>query len=541
MVQKSFPVRTGYLHIPVRGADPETFYYTEIWADGVMQTEFLIGIAPPGTAYDHYMPLDVGRYAASEVTLVCREDKAPDDLFDTILPGGTVPEEPLLYPNLYKEPLRQQIHFSPARGWLNDPNGLFYKDGLFHMYFQHSPVANTHSGMNISWGHATTPDGIHFTQHADAITPRSSRLLVASGSAIVDEYNLFGLGPDTVLAVYTDLFALQYHDRPQVTSGGAQNLAISTDGGMTFRPYEGNPIIPVPDGMTWRDPRIFQLDEQTMCLAVYETYEGEDCISFYSSSDCRQWQFRSRILHFYECPDLFKLRVEDGDEELWVVYGASGKYLIGRFENYAFTALTQPEYIDFGDCVYAGQTFSNTPDPTRRIYTAWLRDFGNHGWSPEQSEEGRKAGFCQSMALYSTFRIVKTSLGYRLFRSPIEALTSLRQQAETLSLDRPVSLPTPSETLFTLAEDKDARVTIGNAGFTYCAADRAITTSSDKVCRLCTPGDIAVRILADTRSVEIYIQDEAVMSFFVLPEELTAHSEYPLTAVQYRLKSIWEP
>lgn len=539
MVQKSFPAGIPYLHMPVRGDDPETFFYVEIHAGGVQQAEFLIGIAPPGVHHHHYMPLDIGRYGG-EVTLLCREARAPADLFDGFIPGGAISEERRLYPGLYKEPLRQQIHFSPARGWLNDPNGLFCKDGVYHMYFQHSPVANTHSGINIGWGHATSADGIRFTQHPDALLPKSSRLLIASGSAIVDEHNLFGLGPDTVLAVYSDLFALQYHGRPPVTSGGAQNLMISTDGGMTFHPFGGNPIIPVPDGMTWRDPRIFQLDGGTLCIAVYETYEEQDCISFYTSHDARAWTFRSRIMHFYECPDLFRLRVENCDEELWVVYGASGQYLIGHFEDFTFIPLAGPEYIDFGDCVYAGQTFNNDPRPHRRVYTAWLRDIHNHGWSEAQSEEGRQAGFCQSMALYSEFRIVKTPRGYRLFRSPLPALDTLRQSARTVSLSEPVPLPIPGETQFLLREDTDAHVTLGDAGFTYCAAEHAITTSAGKVCHLCTPGDVSVRILSDTRSVEIYVLDEMVMSFCLIPTELAVRCACPLTAIQYTLKSIWD-
>lgn len=540
MVQKTFLTGHRYLHIPVHCGDPETFYYVEVWADGVWKNEFLIGISAPGEQIDHYAAMDLGRYPGSkEITLLCKDKNCPHNLFDGIINGGKMKEHPDLYPNLYHERSRQQIHFSPARGWMNDPNGLFFKDGRYHMYFQHNPFANHHNSTNVSWGHAISEDGVHFEECGDALMPRHSRLHIASGSAVVDWHNISGMGEGTVLAAYTDLFTRQYHGREAVTSGGGQNLMYSRDDGMTFRYLDQNPVIPVPDYMEWRDPKILQIDEKTLCIAVYETFEGENCISFYKSTDCKQWEFCSRIMNFYECPDLFRLKVQNSDEYVWVVYGASGKYLIGQFENFMFVPVSEDDYVDFGDCVYAGQTFNNYPDETKRIYTAWLRDH-RIDWNYKADEPDQDMGFSQSMALFTEFTVIKTKNGYRMFRAPIAQIDSLRDKEYDLGNCKKVNLPVPSETDFVLDRNQDARISIGSAGFFYDAQTNRITTSSGKECEVYSEGNLAVRVFADKNSVEVYVQNEIVMSFSVNPEWMEIKTDGQVSITQYELKSIWD-
>ena len=539
MVQKIFKVTSKYLHIPVRSDDPESFYYIEVIADGKVKNEFLIGSAAPDEQFDFYAPLDMKRYATDAITLVCRQENVKSNLFDALIVGDELENRPELYPDLYKEEIRQQVHFSPTRGWLNDPNGLFYKDGVFHMYFQHNPFANHHFSTNVSWGHAVSADGVHFREYGDAIMPRSSRYHIASGSAIVDENNISGKGHGTVLAAYTDLSTHQYHGRPAITSGCGQMLMYSTNNGMTFHYFDEQAIISVPDFEQWRDPKILQLNDKTLCIAVYETFEGKNCISFYKSKDCKKWEFCSRIMDFYECPDLFKLKVTNTDEELWVVYGANGKYHIGRFEDFTFTPIEIEGYIDYGDAVYAGQTFNNYESDTKRIYTAWLRDY-EHTWTYKADEPNRKYGFSQAMALFTELSIHKTKKGYRLFRAPIAALETLRDIGKDIMLNEATKANAPYEAVFTLRKDCDARIQVGAAWFTYDSKNHRIDSSSGKSYELCSDDDLSVRIIVDTRSAEIFLQSEITMSFSVKQAEIKADCGYLVDGKLYTLKSIWK-
>ena len=190
-VTKSFALTGGYLHIPVRGGNTADFPYIEVTC-GDKTAEWRIGICRPDEKADFYMPLDLRDGTENTVTLCCGDKNAPADLFDGVIPGGRPTEHADLYPSLYREPRRQQIHFSPLRGWMNDPNGLMYIDGVFHMYFQHNPYGNHPA--NTCWGHAVSADGVHFKQRKAAIEPPNGSVLIPSGGAFMDTENRLGLG-----------------------------------------------------------------------------------------------------------------------------------------------------------------------------------------------------------------------------------------------------------------------------------------------------------------------------------------------------------
>ena len=512
MIQKEFKTDGKYLHIPVHSSNPESFYYIEVHGEGICKNEFLIGISAPGEDVDFYVALDMSRYDCKKITLMYRDDNASENLFDGIRVGGKIEDEPQLYPELYNEEIRQKIHFSPKRGWMNDPNGLFFKDGIFHMYFQHNPFSNHHFSTNVSWGHSTSTDGVHFKEHNDVIMPRNSRLHIASGSAIVDRYNISGMGEDTVLAAYTDLPTIQYHGRSDVTTGMGQNLLYSKNDGFTYTYFDKNPIINVPDYKDWRDPKILQLDKETLCIAVYETFEDKNCISFYKSGDCVNWEFCSRIMNLYECPDLFLLNVKETGEKLWGLYGASGKYKIGVFENYEYRELEEPGYIDYGDCVYAGQTFNNYIDSDIRLYMAWMRDH-EHTWNYVEGEPNKSFGFSQSMSLMTELSLHKTADGYRLFRKPVSKLKSLRKNSKKIVLNGNAELPVPSELVFEMDKNKDFSITVCGKGFSYNGEMNEFTTTSKKQGKIHGDGKMKIRIFADTRTIEIFVNDEVGMSF----------------------------
>ena len=241
-----------------------------------------------------------------------------------------------------REQYRPVYHHTPAYGWMNDPNGMFYKDGVWHIYFQHNPYGSQWE--NMTWGHSTSTDLMHWTFEGDAIEPDNWGT-VFSGSAVVDKEGTAGFGKDAVVALYTSAGENQ-----------TQSLAYSNDDGKTFKKYNGNPIITsnVPD---FRDPHVFWNDEikkWNMILAA-----GQQ-MNIYSSDNLRDWTLESSFGAGYgchdgvwECPDLMKLRVRGTDKEKWLLIcninpggpfgGSATQYFVGSFDGRKFTCETAPE------------------------------------------------------------------------------------------------------------------------------------------------------------------------------------------------------
>lgn len=163
------------------------------------------------------------------------------------------------------------------------------------MCYQHNPYGPNHGGVNVSWGLAVSPDGVHFREYPDAIRPSDSQTHIASGSAIVDKDNISGFGKGTILATYTALQSSMFNGENRQPETAGQILEYSTDGGFTFNKFPKEPIIPVPMGEGWRDPKLLFTDEGKLCIAVYETFEGKNCVSFYSSENCVDWKFESQL------------------------------------------------------------------------------------------------------------------------------------------------------------------------------------------------------------------------------------------------------
>lgn len=561
MIRKTFPRTTPYLHIPVFDRDPKMFPYIRVMDGEQPAQEFHIGIVDPacGERPDFYVQMYLGNYTGDTVTLCCEDGGSPT-MFDGIVPGEDMEEEPELYPDLYHEPERQQIHFSPRRGWMNDPNGLVCTKDGYDIYFQHNPFGPHHGCTNVSWGHAVSPDGVHFKEYPDAIMPYSSRCHVASGSAVKDRYNLSGFGTDTLIAAYTALQSVQYHDRPPVVNEG-QLLLYSTDGGMTFHYFEKNPIIPVPEGEEWRDPKIIQTGDGSLCIGVYETYKGENCVSFYRSTDLKEWTLMSREMDLFECPDLFPLEVEETGEVLWVLYGGNGKYRIGRFEDYHFTAFPQKDvlYLDYGLAVYAGQTWNDPPDLKERLHMAWMAD-NQRKWNyaPECLERGK--GYSQSMSLVCSLKLHKTPLGYRLFRTPIPALKTLRQGiGQSVSVRSGDLLNAPAEYLLNADPGKPLTVLFGDQGLSYdpqtgsvaciVGEDKPtwmmfsnVNSKEIKRTKLTKTDELSLHLYTDRRSVEVFLNGEISMSFSSLTDtdRVSVIGQKELGGTVYRLNSIWK-
>ena len=275
-----------------------------------------------------------------------------------------------------REKHRPVFHHTPAYGWMNDPNGMFYKDGVWNLYFQHNPYGSQWE--NMTWGHATSKDLVHWTFEGDPVQPDALGT-VFSGSAVVDKNNTAGFGKDAIVALYTSAGENQ-----------TQSLAYSTDGGKTFAKYEGNPVITnnVPD---FRDPHIFwneDIKKWNMILAAGQHME------IYSSDNLKDWKYESSFGEGYgshagvwECPDLMKMKVRGTDKEKWMLIcninpggpfgGSATQYFIGDFDGKKFTCESQPEvtkWMDYGKDHYATVTFDNAPDG-RHVALAWMSNW----------------------------------------------------------------------------------------------------------------------------------------------------------------------
>ena len=275
-----------------------------------------------------------------------------------------------------REKYRPVYHHTPAWGWMNDPNGMFYKDGVWHLYFQHNPYGSQWE--NMTWGHSTSTDLLHWTFQGDPVEADAWGTIF-SGSAVVDHNNTSGFGKGAVVAMYTSAGENQ-----------TQSIAYSNDNGQTFTKYAGNPVLTsnTPD---YRDPHVFwneDIKRWSMIMA-----EGQH-MDIYSSADLKEWKLESQFGAEYgnhggvwECPDLMKMKVRGTDQYKWMLLcninpggpfgGSATQYFVGQFDGHKFTCESAPEvtkWMDYGKDHYATVTFDNAPDG-RRVAMAWMSNW----------------------------------------------------------------------------------------------------------------------------------------------------------------------
>ena len=346
---------------------------------------------------DYWVFKDVSRYRGKQLELIYEGSRKA--LENIVLCDSIYGESAM-----YKEKNRPQFHFTTRRGWINDPNGLVFHNGLYHLYYQHNPYEREWE--NMTWGHATSPDLVHWTEHDDVLFP--DRLgTMYSGSAVFDEQNTSSFGtresPPLVYAYTADR-----SDRE------VQCIAYSLDGGMTLKKYKGNPVIDSCD--KWethdtRDPRLFWYEPGKHWVMVLNERDGH---SIYNSDNLRDWNYESHVTGFWECPDLFELPVDGNPGNTrWVMCGASNTYMIGTFDGKTFV----PQGGKYRFCtgtIYAAQTISHAPNG-RRIQIGWGRV--SH---PDMSFNGM-------MLLPTELKLVTTSDGVRMISRPIDEMQSLLQ------------------------------------------------------------------------------------------------------------------
>jgi fructan beta-fructosidase len=344
-------------------------------------------------------------------------------------------------PSVTNEPFRPQFHFSPPTNWMNDPNGLVYLDGEYHLFYQYNPTATVWGPMH--WGHAVSPDLLNWRYLPVALAPDSLGNIF-SGSAVVDQNNTAGFGANAMVAIFT-------HEQ---NGAQRQSLAYSTDKGRTWTKYAGNPVLKAPGALKdFRDPKVFWYTQGgnghwVMLVAAMNR------ILFYTSPDLKTWSPSGEFgpgfgstYGVWECPELQELPLDGGPQTRWMLAvgvgsgapnsGSGEQYFIGDFDGQAFTSANPAEtvlWVDNGADFYAAQAWNGAPGG-RSVWLGWMNNWAYAQNTPSSSFRG-------SFSLPRQLALVTTPQGIRLQQKPIAELQALRGPAWQLPAQ-----PLPAGTL----------------------------------------------------------------------------------------------
>ena len=390
-------ITKNYLNLPVSHRVDRAVM--SLQTDGKPAQSFDIRLA--AAEPDYWVFCDVSQYKNKTIVISYKGDNAG---MGKIYQADEIAGQD----SLYKETNRPQIHYTQRRGWNNDPNGLLYYEGEYHLFYQHNPYEREWG--NMHWGHAVSKDLIHWEELPVALYPDEHGTMF-SGSAVIDYNNSSGFGKGNIppmVAIYTA-------DNPEKQ---IQCIAYSLDKGRTWTKYTGNPVIDSKakwNSKDTRDPKVFWHKPSNKWVLVLNERDGH---SIYNSDNLKDWTYQSHITGFWECPELFELPVDGHKNKTkWVMYGASGTYMIGDFDGKKFTPEAGKYYYTTGS-IYAAQTFTNMPETDgRRIQIGWGRI--SHPGMP-----------INGMMLFPTELTLKTTKdGIRLFSQPVREIEILQKKA----------------------------------------------------------------------------------------------------------------
>lgn len=453
---------------------------------------------------------------------------------------------------LYNEPHRPQIHFTPKEKWMNDPNGMVLYKGVYHLFYQYYPDGTVWGPMH--WGHATSKDLIHWQHQPIALYPDSLGYIF-SGSAVVDYKNTSGFGKDgkvPVVAIFT------HHDPKEEKEGRNdfqnQSLAYSLDEGKTWTKYAGNPVLKNPGIRDFRDPKVSWNEAANKWIMTLATL---DHITFYSSPNLKDWtketEFGKEVgAHggVWECPDLFPLNYQG--KKFWVLIvnlnpggpngGSATQYFVGDFDGHQFRPFaTDTRWIDYGPDEYAGVTYSNTGN--RKIFLGWMSNWQYAQVVP--TEKWRSA-----MTLPRELSIKKIKEKYLLVSKPVNELNKLASNIVQLKnipatdfnlTSKTGKLSGPCKLKITSDQIRDFSITLSNSlgqklviGFDQNSNQYFIDrTASGKVDfekgfagkyfapRFTTKKNSDLTLIIDKASVELFADNGlSVMTAIFFPDEL---------------------
>ena len=460
-------------------------------------------------------------------------------------------EQPTTQSN-YNEQYRPQIHFTPAKNWINDPNGMVYVDGTYHLFYQYNPQGNDWG--NMSWGHATSTDLVHWTEQSVALT-RDELGDIFSGSAVIDKDNTAGFGTNAMVALYTSASNVQQ-----------QSIAYSTDGGKSFTSYIGNPVIPNNDD-NLRDPKVFWHEQSRQwIMALAKGWKMG--VEFYSSPDLKTWTHQSTFFMElagrpsiqWECPDLIQL------SDKWVllvsvnpggpILGSGTMYFVGDFDGKTFTAdaLDYPLWFDYGMDNYAGVTWSNTGN--RKLMIGWMNNWqyaGNVPCSPWRS----------AMTLPRELKLIEYDSKPLLANTVVSEIDKIAEKWQTAGAD--LDVKDAYQLRITLNLDKNSTITLSNSFDEKYVLDinanaRTVTAHRNSATGQAsfngtfsvpsiqaplnvTGNTVTLDIFVDQSSIELFTQNGSMsMTNLVFPKSI--YNSLTITGATYnaqfrRLNSIW--
>lgn len=486
-VSRQIKLEKRYLNLPVKNGGPKRRMSVAI--EGQPPRDFDIELADAQP--DWWAFMDIAPFKGKTATLTV--DKLPED--SPALKAIDQSNEIKGSDTLYREKLRPQFHFSPRRGWNNDPNGLVYYKGEYHLFFQHNPYGWNWG--NMHWGHAVSPDLVHWTELPVALYPDEHGTMF-SGSAVVDWNNTAGFqtgAEKTLVTIFT-----------AAGKPFTQGIAYSNDRGRTWTKYANNPVLPHVAAEN-RDPKVIWYALQNKwVMALY--LDGSD-YGLFSSSDLKKWERTGgfTIPGTSECPEIFEIPLDGAKQNTrWVVYGGNGRYLIGKFDGATFHPESGPHTLHYGNNWYASQTYTDIPPADgRRILIPWGQ-MATPGMS-----------FNQMMGLPVELTLRTTDEGPRLFANPVKELASLRTKSHKI---RPQPLSPGANPLASVKGellDLSATLALGDAeevGFNlrgvrvaynvksqelFCLDKRAVLKPVD--------GKIRLRLMVDRTSIDIFGND----------------------------------
>ena len=531
---RTFTATSRYLHIPVKNGAPKRVVTLLVDGQRVVRNDIELADAAP----DWWAPMDVSAWKGQSLTL--RVDKLREDsaALSSIEQSDVLKEAD----SLYREPLRGQFHFSPQRGWNNDPNGCVFYNGEYHLFFQHNPYG--WGWGNMHWGHAVSKDLVHWEELGDKLLPDDMGPMF-SGSAVVDWKNTSGFGKDgqpPLVLFYT-----------AAGNPATQCLAYSTDG-RTFTKYHANPVVKEVTGGN-RDPKvIWHEPTQQWVMVLYVEWQQRHTVHFFTSPNLKDWQLASISdgdktgeRYLYECPDFFELPVDgDATRKKWVLLGADSQYATGSFDGKSFLpdAVRLPGHRGRG--FYAAQSFSDVPDG-RRLFIGW--------WQTET----KGMPFNQSMTVPLELKLAQTTDGPRLTFMPVKELEALRTKSHRFD---PMTLaPGDKNPLgaigaelvemrveFEPREAKEIALNIRGITVEYDVAEQEIIVAGHRAAAPLKNGKQRLVIYCDRTGVEVFASDGLCyvpMPFLVKPDERSVSFETRggaahVTALEvHELRSAW--
>ena len=439
----------------------------------------------------------------------------------------------------YQEPYRPQFHFSPARNWTNDPNGLVYFEGEYHLFFQFNPFGDRWGHM--SWGHAVSRDLVHWRELPVAI-PEENGIMIFTGSTVVDQHNSSGFctgGKPCLVAIYTG-HTPEAASRPALQT---QNLAYSNDRGRTWTKYAQNPVLDLHMS-DFRDPKVLWSDRaKRWVMAV--SLPNDHKVRFYGSADLKHWQALSDFgpagatSGQWECPELFELPVESKPGQTrWVLkvglnpgalQGGSGEqYFVGQFDGSRFTNDNPPGltlWTDYGKDCYCALTFNNLPRTQSPVMIGWMNNWQYAAEVPTKPWRGQ-------MTVPRKLGLRSTPEGLRLVQNPIDSLEQLRKPydtgSETFELRATVQLGTAKEIGWKLLAVDGSLTLVGfdrekqqlfvdrtHSGNTSFSKDFPVRTTAPLHL---DASELRLHILVDRSSIEVFADDGRIaMTNLVFP------------------------